>query len=104
MSHLPEVIKKLKTRSGYFSKRINDMDGLSVVPPKGAFYAFPKIDKDIDDRRFVLDLLKQTGVLFVFGSGFGELGKKHFRSVVLPDIQIMEEALDHVESFLKTVK
>lgn len=104
MTHLPGVIKKLKTRSEYFSKRINEMDGLSVVPPKGAFYAFPKIEKDIDDRSFVLDLLQQTGVLFVFGSGFGELGKKHFRSVVLPDIQIMEEALNHVESFLKTVK
>jgi aspartate/methionine/tyrosine aminotransferase len=103
MSHLPGVIKKLKTRANYFSKRINSMDGLSVIPPKGAFYAFPKILKDIDDRQFIIDLLKKTGVLFVFGSGFGELGKKHFRSVVLPDISIMEKALDYVESFLKTV-
>jgi aspartate/methionine/tyrosine aminotransferase len=50
-----------------------------------------------------LNLLQETGVLFVFGSGFGELGRNHFRSVVLPDISIMEEALDYVESFLKTV-
>jgi len=103
MSHLLGVIEKLKTRATYFSKRINDMDGLSVVPPKGAFYAFPRIQKDIDDRRFILNLLQETGVLFVFGSGFGELGRNHFRSVVLPDISIMEEALDYVESFLKTV-
>ncbi|MFX0050324.1 MAG: aminotransferase class I/II-fold pyridoxal phosphate-dependent enzyme [Candidatus Hodarchaeota archaeon] len=103
MNHIPGVIKKLKTRANYFSKRINSMDGLSVIPPKGAFYAFPKILKNIDDRQFIIDLLKKTGVLFVFGSGFGELGKKHFRSVVLPDISIMEKALDYVESFLKTV-
>ncbi len=103
MDFLPAVIKKLKRRATYFANRINDMNGLSVVSPKGAFYAFPRINKDIDDRRFVLDLLQETGVLFVFGSGFGELGKGHFRSVILPDVQIMKEALDKVESFLKNL-
>ena len=104
MDFLPAVIKKLKSRATYFSNRINEMNGLSVISPKGAFYAFPRITKDIDDRRFVLDLLQETGVLFVFGSGFGELGKGHFRSVILPDVKIMEEALDRVESFLKNLK
>ncbi|MFX0122684.1 MAG: aminotransferase class I/II-fold pyridoxal phosphate-dependent enzyme [Candidatus Hodarchaeota archaeon] len=98
--YLENVIKKLKERANYFSKRINEISGLSVVTPRGAFYAFPRIDIDIDDRSFVLDLLQETGVLFVFGSGFGELGKGHFRSVVLPEVSIMREAIDHVESFV----
>lgn len=102
-SYLSKVIKKLKKRASYFSKRIDEMEGLSVVPPQGAFYAFPRIELDIDDREFVLDLLKKTGVLFVFGSGFGDLGRNHFRSVVLPDVNIMEEALNHVESYLKVL-
>lgn len=102
MAFLHPVLEKLSERAAYFSKRINEMSRLSVVTPKGAFYAFPRIEKNIDDRSFVLDLLQETGVLFVFGSGFGELGKGHFRSVVLPDITIMREALDRVESFLKT--
>ncbi|UCG03004.1 MAG: aminotransferase class I/II-fold pyridoxal phosphate-dependent enzyme [Candidatus Heimdallarchaeota archaeon] len=102
MDFLATVIEKLKDRANYFSKRINEMNGLSVVKPKGAFYAFPRIDLEIDDRRFVMDLLQETGVLFVFGSGFGELGKGHFRSVVLPEVSIMREAMDHVESFIKT--
>ena len=97
--YLSSVINKLKKRSDYFSKRINEMDGLSLVPPKGAFYAFPRIHKDIDDQEFVKNLLQETGVLFVFGSGFGELGNGHFRSVVLPDIEIMEKALNIVESY-----
>ena len=80
------------------------MDGLSLVPPKGAFYAFPRINKDIDDQEFVKNLLQETGVLFVFGSGFGELGKGHFRSVVLPNVEIMEKALNTVESYLMTIK
>ncbi|MFX1245851.1 MAG: aminotransferase class I/II-fold pyridoxal phosphate-dependent enzyme [Promethearchaeota archaeon] len=101
--YLTSVIEKLKERAKYFSKRINEMNGLSVVQPKGAFYAFPQIEKDMNDRNFVLDLLQETGVLFVFGSGFGELGKGHFRSVVLPDVTIMKEALDHVESFMTSI-
>ena len=102
MDFLTTVIEKLKDRANYFSKRINEMNGLSVVKPKGAFYAFPRIDLDIDDRSFVTDLLQETGVLFVFGSGFGRLGKDHFRSVVLPEVSTMREAMDHVESFIKT--
>ncbi len=103
-NYLTSVIDKLKKRSSYFSQRIQEMDGLSVVPPKGAFYAFPKIEKDINDRQFILNLLQETGVLFVFGSGFGELGKGHFRSVVLPDLNLMEKALNKVESYLMTIK
>ena len=93
--------RKLKERAIYFAKRINQIDGLSTRVPQGAFYSFPKIDLAIDDKEFVLKLLRETGVLFVFGSGFGELGKQHFRSVVLPEVEIMEEALNHVESFVK---
>ena len=103
MDFLFEVNKKLKQRADYFEKRMNQIDGLSVCPPKGAFYAFPKIELDIDDREFVLNLLKETGVLFVFGSGFGALGKHHFRSVVLPSVEIMEEALNHVESYIRKI-
>ncbi|MHA2225994.1 MAG: aminotransferase class I/II-fold pyridoxal phosphate-dependent enzyme [Candidatus Hodarchaeales archaeon] len=102
--YLPEFINKLKNRSTYFTKRINEIDGLSLdSPPRGAFYAFPHIDRNIGDKRFTIELLKETGVVFVFGSGFGELGKDHFRSVVLPDISTMKEALDHVETFMKTI-
>jgi len=103
MNFLVDVNKKLKERATYFTQRINQIDGLSVRAPQGAFYSFPKIELGIEDREFVMSLLKETGVLFVFGSGFGELGKQHFRSVVLPNIQIMEEALNHVESYIRKI-
>ncbi|MHA1228562.1 MAG: aminotransferase class I/II-fold pyridoxal phosphate-dependent enzyme [Candidatus Hodarchaeales archaeon] len=101
MDFLPDVLRKLKERASYFAKRINEMEGMSLVPPEGAFYAFSKLDREIDDKKFVLELLKETGVLFVFGSGFGDLGKGHFRSVVLPNLEVMKEALDLVEQFLR---
>jgi aspartate/methionine/tyrosine aminotransferase len=101
MKFLIDVNKKLKERATYFAQRINEMEGLSARIPQGAFYSFPRIDLPIDDTEFVLQVLKETGVVFVFGSGFGALGKQHFRSVVLPEITMMEEALNHVESFVK---
>jgi len=103
MHFLVDVNKKLKERATYFTQRINQIDGLSVREPQGAFYSFPKIELGIEDKEFVLNILKETGVLFVFGSGFGELGKQHFRSVVLPNLEIMEEALNHVESYIRKI-
>src|SRR3712207_7677778 len=53
--------------------RSNAMD-IQCKVPRGAFYIFPKIDtKDRwkDDQHFVIDLLNNTGVLTVHGSGFG---------------------------------
>ena len=101
MGFLNEVNRKLRKRASYFAQRINEIDGLSARVPQGAFYSFPKINLPVDDKEFILKLLRETGVLFVFGSGFGELGKSHFRSVVLPELKTMEEALNHVESFVK---
>ena len=58
----------------FICKAINDIPGLSVVKPKAAFYAFPKMDvKQFnihDDQRFALDLLREKRVLIVPGSGF----------------------------------
>ncbi|MHA2174687.1 MAG: aminotransferase class I/II-fold pyridoxal phosphate-dependent enzyme [Candidatus Hodarchaeales archaeon] len=103
MEFLTEVNGKLSDRAKYFTKRINSIEGLSTRLPRGAFYAFPRINLQMDDKNFVVELLQATGVLFVFGSGFGELGKQHFRSVILPDLEIMEEALNHVESYVRSI-
>ena len=91
MGFLDEVNRKLRERAIYFAKRINEIDGLSARVPQGAFYSFPRINLPVDDKEFIPKLLKETGVLFVFGSGFGELGKNHFRSVVLPELKIMKK-------------
>ena len=47
----------------------------------------------------MLELLRETGVLFVFGSGFGKYGKRHFRSVLLPPIDQLEKTIELVENF-----
>ncbi|MBI3622793.1 aminotransferase class I/II-fold pyridoxal phosphate-dependent enzyme [Candidatus Pacearchaeota archaeon] len=101
--YIPKFVSELKKRRDYVIKRINGMHGLSCPIPKGAFYAFPKIEnnKYKSDKEFVLELLKSKGILTVHGSGFGtKYGSGHFRMVFLPEINVLEKALDKIEEFM----
>lgn len=101
-AHLEATNKKLRERRDFTYKRLNEIERISLVKPKGAFYALPKIDVPVPDEKFVLDLLKETGVLVVNGSGFGQKeGTKHFRCVFLPEIKVLEEAYNSIEKFIK---
>jgi aspartate/methionine/tyrosine aminotransferase len=101
--YISEYVSELKKRRDFVIKRLNSISGLSCSNPKGAFYAFPKIEqsKYKSDRDFVLDLLRTKGVLTVHGSGFGtKYGSGHFRLVFLPDIQTLDSALNNIEEFV----
>ena len=101
--YISEFVSELKKRRDFVIKRLNSISGLSCSNPKGAFYAFPKIEhnKYKSDRDFVLDLLRTKGVLTVHGSGFGtKYGSGHFRLVFLPDIQTLDLALNNIEEFV----
>jgi len=102
--HIKEMVQKLRKRRDYVVKRLNSINGISCKLPRGAFYVFPKIELEHrwkDDREFVLDLLNSTGVLTVQGSGFGrEFGAGHFRIVYLPPENVLEDAMDKIESFV----
>jgi aspartate/methionine/tyrosine aminotransferase len=80
------------------------MPRVSCTLPKGAFYVFPKINLDgrwKNDLEFVIDLLNNTGVLTVHGSGFGStFGADHFRIVYLAREELLEKAMDKLEKFL----
>ncbi len=104
--HVKEMIEKLRKRRDYAWKRLNEMNGVSCVKPEGAFYVFPKIHgvgaRWKSDKEFVIDLLNNTGVLFVHGSGFDiTYGAGHVRGVFLPPIEVLEEAFNRMESFME---
>jgi aspartate/methionine/tyrosine aminotransferase len=108
---LKEANKKLKQRRDYSYKRLNQIEGISATKPKGAFYIFPKIlplaekwsnSPWKDDKKFVLDVLNNAHVLLVNGSGFGEqYGAAHFRSVILPPLDQLEEAFNRIERLME---
>jgi alanine-synthesizing transaminase len=103
-SHLIGTMDRMRTRRDLIFKRLNEIDSISTRLPEAAFYIMPKIDfrgRWIDDTEFVKDVLRETGVVFVPGSGFGkEHGAGHIRSVFLPPAEIIDEAMNRLESFM----
>ena len=100
-SHLVIANDKLTKRRNMTVEMLNSIDGISCVKPEGAFYAFPEIHGIKSDARFVAELIKETGVVVVPGSGFGQVpGTNHFRVVFLPNEQILEKAYKAIGDFL----
>lgn len=99
--HIPKLVDKLRERRDFAWKRLNEIEGVYASKPEGAFYIFPKIPTE-NDKQFVLDLLKEKHVLFVHGSGFcPTYGKSHLRSVFLPKVDVLEEAYNRLEEFVR---
>jgi len=87
---------------------ITQIPGISCVKPKGAIYMFPKLDPKIypvkDDAQFVFDLLEKEKILLVQGSAFNVENSSHFRIVFLPTVNVLQQAIGKIDSFLKKAK
>ncbi|MCL1060128.1 aminotransferase [Shewanella sp. Choline-02u-19] len=87
---------------------LNQIPGVSVVKPKGALYAFAKLDQKKfnlrDDERLVLDLLKEKKILLVQGTAFNWPEPDHLRVVFLPYKDELTKALGEVGEFLEGYK
>lgn len=83
--------------------RLNAIKGISCTMPQGAFYCFPKIDREIypivDDMAFMMELLQEEKVLMVQGTGFNWHAPDHFRVVFLPNVYELNEAMDRLDRF-----
>jgi alanine-synthesizing transaminase len=100
--HLTEVRGKLRSRRDLTVKWCEATPRVSCVSPRGAFYAYPRLDIPENDDVFVKELLVQKHVLVVHGSGFGQkAGTKHFRIVFLPDEQTLTTAYAAIADFMK---
>ena len=100
--HLLEVRRKLRSRRDLTMRWAKTTPRASCVSPRGAFYAFPRLDIPENDDAFVKELLLQKHVLVVHGSGFGERpGTRHFRIVFLPDETTLEKAYSSITEFMR---
>ncbi|HEX6802976.1 MAG TPA: aminotransferase class I/II-fold pyridoxal phosphate-dependent enzyme [Terriglobales bacterium] len=100
--HLIEVNRKLSERRDITVQACNSIPHMSCVPPRGAFYAFPKIEVPEADDVFVKELLAQKHILVVHGSGFGQKpGTKHFRIVFLPQEETLKKAYAEIGDFVR---
>jgi len=84
---------------------ITAIPGVSCVKPSAALYMFPKLDPKVypieDDRQFFLELLRETKVMLVQGTGFNWATPDHFRIVFLPHEDDLREAINRIARFLE---
>jgi alanine-synthesizing transaminase len=87
---------------------ITAIPGVTCVKPSAGLYMFPKLDSKIypieDDQEFVLEMLQETRVLLVQGSGFNWPHPDHFRIVFLPHEDDLREAINRIAKFLETYR
>lgn len=103
-SHLDQAISKLEKRRDLVYDMIQKIDGIELVKPQGAFYAFPSIDVE-DDWDFCIELLKATGVIVVPGKGFGQKpGSHHFRIVICPQEDVLVKSFELIAEFYQQYK
>jgi alanine-synthesizing transaminase len=87
---------------------ITAIPGVSCVKPSAALYMFPKLDPKVypiaDDRQFFLELLQETRVMLVQGTGFNWATPDHFRIVFLPHEDDLREAINRIAKFLENYR
>ncbi len=95
--------KAFEGRADEAVKLFNEIDGLSVLKPQGAFYLFVNIkDVSSDSIEFCKELLQNTGVAVVPGIGFGSEG--YFRFSFATDMTTIREGIRRIEKFVKQTR
>ncbi len=101
-SHQRELVRELRLRADLTMSRFGAMPGMSCVAPRAAFYAMPsvRLRPGDTDEDFVLGLLRATGILCVYGSGFGlPAGQGFFRVVFLAPPDELSAIYDDIATF-----
>ena len=103
-SHEAVFRAALRERAELSVTRLNAIDGIRTVAPAAAFYAMPQVTlpHGVTDEDYVLALLRETGVLCVYGSGFGTKPEDgFFRVVFLAEPKALSEIYDLVAAFTR---
>ena len=101
-SHQRVFIDALRARAALTTDRLRAMPGVTCVAPRAAFYAMPQValPPGVTDEDYVLGLLRATGILCVYGSGFGlPAAQGFFRIVFLASPDELSEIYDLMAAF-----
>ena len=84
---------------------ITAIPGVTCVKPQAALYMFPRLDPVMypiaNDQQFFLEMLQETKVMLVQGTGFNWASPDHFRIVFLPHEDDLRDAISRVARFLE---
>jgi alanine-synthesizing transaminase len=101
-SHQATFVRELRVRADLTATRLGAIPGVRVVAPRAAFYAMPRValPPGKSDQDYVLGLLRATGILCVYGSGFGLPADQGFlRVVFLAPLDELSAIYDDMASF-----
>ncbi len=101
--YLDNARKVYRARRDLICKRINEIPGMSIQPPKGAFYAFPSYDMDMKSADLAAELVK-AGLICTPGSAFGKYGEGHLRFSYAADETKINAGMDILESTMKKLR
>lgn len=97
---------RLREQRDLAVRLLEEIPGVSTVVPQGALYCFPRLDPAVypvdDDEKLVLELLREKKILVTHGTGFNWVRPDHFRLVMLPAVEQLEEAIGRIAEFLET--
>lgn len=103
-SHQDSFRSALRERGDLTTRRLNAIDGITAVAPSAAFYSMPRValPPGTTDEDYVLALLRATGVLCVYGSGFGTDPREgFFRVVFLAPPAELDGIYDEIAGFTR---
>jgi len=96
------MIEEYDRRRRFIVERLNEIEGIRCVMPKGAFYVFPDISGlKMSSSEFSLRMLEEVGVSTTPGSVFGECGEGHIRVSYASDIETISESVKRIGEFVK---
>ncbi len=91
--YLDNARSVFKRRRDLICERLNSIDGMSIVPPRGAFYAFPSYEQDIPSADLANELAS-AGLICTPGSAFGGYGEGHLRFSYAADETKIERGME----------
>jgi aspartate aminotransferase len=102
-AYLDGVRAVYKRRRDLITSRINNIEGMTMNAPKGAFYAFPRFSFDITSEEFAMKLV-ENGLICVPGSAFGPYGEKHLRFSYAADEHKISMGMDILEKVANNIE
>ena len=101
-THLDEWLTEFNKRRTYAAERLNNMQGVSCVNSRGAFYLFPNIEgTDLRSAEFCERLLEQSKVAAVPGIAFG--ADNNFRISYATSMENIQNGMERLEAFCKSL-
>ena len=91
---------EFEKRRAIVIEELKKTDKMSLVIPEGAYYAFPKVNAEIDDYELAVRLVKEAGVAVVPGSAFGLGGENHIRISFGCEEEQLREALRRLVKYV----